>query len=182
MTRPRVVVALSGGVDSAVTAWLLKRSGKYDVHGLFMRNWDPADEVFDDTQPQQVSRWSRSCTAERDWDDVQKVARFLDIPVHQVNFVKEYWNDVFGDFLRQINLGLTPNPDVTCNQFIKFDRLLRYAKEHHQAEFLATGHYARVDHATGGLFRAVDTSNDPAYFLATVDRNAFKNTLFPLGI
>lgn len=125
----RVVVGMSGGVDSSVTAHILKEQG-YDVIGIFMKNWDDTDEFG-------------VCTATEDYDDVIRVANQIGIPYYAVNFEKEYWDKVFTYFLDEYKLGRTPNPDVMCNKEIKFKAFLEHA-ESLGADFVATGHYAQV--------------------------------------
>uniref|UniRef100_A0A673U9T9 tRNA-5-taurinomethyluridine 2-sulfurtransferase n=1 Tax=Suricata suricatta TaxID=37032 RepID=A0A673U9T9_SURSU len=125
-----VVCALSGGVDSAVAALLLRRRG-YQVTGVFMKNWDSRDELG-------------VCTADRDCEDAYRVCRILDIPFHQVSYVREYWNDVFSDFLSEYEKGRTPNPDIVCNKHIKFSCFFHYAVDNLGADAVATGHYART--------------------------------------
>nr|BAA91462.1 unnamed protein product [Homo sapiens] len=125
-----VVCALSGGVDSAVAALLLRRRG-YQVTGVFMKNWDSLDE-------------HGVCTADKDCEDAYRVCQILDIPFHQVSYVKEYWNDVFSDFLNEYEKGRTPNPDIVCNKHIKFSCFFHYAVDNLGADAIATGHYART--------------------------------------
>ena len=133
----RVVVGMSGGVDSAVSALLLKRQG-YDVVGVFMKNWEEQDE-------------NGVCTAESDWRDVQDVCERIDIPYYSVNFAKEYKDRVFSMFLNEYRAGRTPNPDVLCNREIKFKAFLDFAMQL-GAEKMATGHFVRTDGA-GRLLR-----------------------------
>lgn len=163
-----VIVGLSGGVDSAVTALLLKQQG-YAVEGLFMDNWED-DE--DDTY----------CTAAQDFQDARQVCETLDIPLHKVNFAAEYRERVFSYFLAEYAAGRTPNPDVLCNSEIKFKAFLDYALRL-GADRIATGHYARTASGTDGarLLKARDASKDQSYFLHAVPQAAFTKTLFPLG-
>ncbi len=164
----RVVVGLSGGVDSAVTAWLLKEQG-HEVVGVFMKNWE-ADDLEDD------------CPIARDYADVLAVADVLDIPVQQVNFSQEYQDRVFAYFLAEYEAGRTPNPDVLCNAEIKFKAFLDYALTL-KADFLATGHYARLRGAPGqrALLKAVDGNKDQSYFLHRLSQAQIAHALFPLG-
>ena len=169
-----VVIGMSGGVDSSVAAYLLKKQG-YNVIGLFMRNWD---SVINNDFLGNPNLDNDICPQEEDYNDAVEVCKKLDIPLHRVDFVKEYWDNVFTYFLDELNKGRTPNPDVMCNKYIKFDAFIEKAKEL-GADYIATGHYARV--IDGKLCRAIDDNKDQSYFLAYVDKNKFKNVLFPIG-
>ena len=162
-----VVVGMSGGVDSSVSAYLLKKQG-FDVKGLFMKNWQ--------TEP------GEECTSEIDYKDASKVCDQLDIPLHKANFSNEYWDNVFESFLSEHKKGRTPNPDILCNREIKFKSFLHYAEDI-GADFIATGHYAKLinedDHTY--LARAVDDFKDQTYFLHEVNENQLKNCIFPLA-
>ena len=169
-----VVIGMSGGVDSSVAAYLLKKEG-YNVIGLFMRNWD---SVINNDYLGNPNLDNDICTQEVDYNDAVEVCKKLVIPLHRVDFVKEYWDNVFTYFLDELNKGRTPNPDVMCNKYIKFDAFFKKAKEL-GADYIATGHYARV--IDGKLCKAVDDNKDQSYFLAYVDKNKFKEVLFPIG-
>ncbi|HET7369696.1 MAG TPA: tRNA 2-thiouridine(34) synthase MnmA [Gammaproteobacteria bacterium] len=162
----RVIVGLSGGVDSAVAALLLVEQG-YRVEGLFMDNWDDDDGY---------------CTAAEDFQDARQVAEQLDIPLHKADFATEYRDRVFSHFLDAYRSGLTPNPDVLCNSEIKFKAFLDYA-ERLGADKIATGHYARVRQTDHGveLLRGLDAGKDQSYFLHAVDPAALAKALFPVG-
>lgn len=164
--KKTVVLGISGGVDSSVAAYLLKEQG-YHVIGVFMKNWDENDE---------------ECTATDDYLDVVKVANALDIKYYTVNFEKEYWDTVFTYFLNEYKKGRTPNPDVMCNQNIKFKAFLDFALKL-GADYIAMGHYARVKHENGHsyLLRGVDENKDQSYFLSRVKEEALKKTIFPIG-
>ena len=160
---------MSGGVDSSVTALLLKEQG-YDVVGIFMKNWDDTDE-------------NGVCTATEDYKDVAKVAAQIGIPYYSVNFEKEYWDRVFEYFLAEYRAGRTPNPDVMCNKEIKFKAFLDYAMEL-GADYVATGHYAQVEKDENGvvhMLRGVDNNKDQTYFLSQLSQEQLAKTMFPLG-
>ena len=167
--KTRVVVGMSGGVDSSVTALLLKEQG-YDVVGVFMKNWDDTDE-------------NGVCTATEDYKDVALVANKIGIPYYSINFEKEYWNKVFSYFLEEYENGRTPNPDVMCNKEIKFKAFLDYALSL-GAEYVATGHYARVrrdEDGTAHLLKGLDGNKDQTYFLNQLSQEQLSKVLFPLG-
>ncbi len=166
-----VVIGMSGGVDSAVAAYLLKKEG-YNVIALFMRNWDSTING-EDYQNDDII-----CPQERDYNDAKKVCEELNIPLHRVDFIKEYWDYVFKYFLEELEKGRTPNPDMLCNKYIKFD-LFKKEAEKLGADYIATGHYARIK--DGKLLRAVDLNKDQTYFLADVPVEGLKNVLFPIG-
>ena len=167
MSRPEVIVGLSGGVDSSVAALLLKRQG-VALAGLFMQNWDDDDDS--------------GCRAEEDRRDALRVAGLLGIPFFARNFAKEYWAGVFEHFLAEYRAGRTPNPDVLCNREIKFRTFLDEARAL-GAGRIATGHYARVDCLDGRwrLLRGVDAGKDQSYFLHQLGQEQLAATLFPIG-
>jgi len=170
----KVVIGMSGGVDSSVAAYLLKKEG-YEVIGLFMRNWDASvnnDILGNPTLNNNI------CPQEQDYNDALAVSNELGIPLHRIDFVKEYWDYVFTYFLDELKKGRTPNPDVMCNKYIKFDLFVKKAKKL-GADYIATGHYARL--IDGKLAKAVDKNKDQSYFLAYVNKDIFKDVLFPLG-
>ncbi len=169
--KETVVVGMSGGVDSAVAAYLLKEAG-YNVIALFMRNWDSTVNG-EDFQNDDII-----CPQERDYNDAKEVCDKLGIPLHRVDFIKEYWDYVFKYFLDELEKGRTPNPDLLCNRFIKFDLFKKEALKL-GADYIATGHYARLEN--GKLLRAVDLNKDQTYFLADVTPDELKNVLFPIG-
>ena len=145
----KVVIGMSGGVDSSVAAYLLKKQG-YEVIGLFMRNWDAS--VNNDIMGNPTLN-NNICPQEQDYNDAKEVCKKLDIPLHRVDFVKEYWEYVFTYFLDELKNGRTPNPDIMCNKYIKFDLFIKEAKKL-GATYIATGHYARMK--DGKLLRGVD--------------------------
>lgn len=170
----KVVIGMSGGVDSSVAAILLKNQG-YDVIGLFMRNWDSTinndflgnPDINNDICPQ-----------EQDYNDAKTVCEKIGIPLHRVDFVKEYWDYVFTYFLDELKRGRTPNPDIMCNKYIKFDMFVKEAKKL-GADYIATGHYARLE--DGKLLRGIDNNKDQTYFLSQLSKDQLKNVLFPVG-
>lgn len=175
----KVIVGLSGGVDSSVAALLLKQQG-YDVEGLFMVNWDPIAN-FETNHKGDANHIG--CESEKDFIDAEAIAKKIGIKIHRVNFVKEYWNDVFMHFINEYEKNRTPNPDILCNQYIKFNSFLDYAKQKFNADFIAMGHYAQVEHNknSSSLIKAVDENKDQTYFLCNLSQNQLKNALFPIG-
>jgi tRNA-specific 2-thiouridylase len=172
MSKGRVVVGLSGGVDSAVSAWLLKQQG-YEVVGLFMKNWEDDDRSEDGVE---------YCSTRQDWLDAAAVADVIGIDIEAVNFAAEYKDRVFTDFLREYSAGRTPNPDVLCNAEIKFKAFLDHAMTL-GAERIATGHYARVRQSADDvqLLRGLDPAKDQSYFLHRLTQAQLAKTLFPVG-
>ena len=164
----RIIVGMSGGVDSSVTAWLLKDAG-YEVEGLFMKNWEEDDGT-------------EYCTATQDLADAQAVCDAIGIRLEQANFAAEYWDNVFASFLEEYRAGRTPNPDVLCNREIKFNVFAEYARLL-GADWIATGHYARLDYQHGRprLMKGVDPGKDQSYFLQSVTAEQLDHCLFPLG-
>lgn len=187
-----VVCAMSGGVDSSVTALLLKRRG-YNVTGVFMKNWDSLDE-------------KGVCSAERDCEDAYRVCQSLDIAFHQVSYVKEYWNHVFSNLLKEYERGRTPNPDILCNKHIKFNYFHKYAINTLGADAMATGHYARTSQEDEEVFQQTHTApptalfrdrfetrnpvrlykgadllKDQTFFLSQIPQDALRQTMFPLA-
>jgi tRNA-specific 2-thiouridylase len=165
--RERIIVALSGGVDSAVTALLLVRAG-HDVQGLFMHNWEEDEQGY--------------CTSAEDFQDARRVAQELAIPLHRVDLSAQYRARVFADFLAGYRAGLTPNPDVLCNREIKFGDCLEHARRL-GGRWLATGHYARIEAGPDGpqLHKGADPGKDQSYFLHAVRRECLAQALMPLG-
>ena len=170
----KVVIGMSGGVDSSVAAYLLKKQG-YEVIGLFMRNWDASvnnDILGNPTLNNNI------CPQEQDYNDALAVSNELGIPLHRIDFVKEYWDYVFTYFLDELKKGRTPNPDIMCNKYIKFDLFIKEAKRL-GADYIATGHYARIK--DGYLLRGIDDNKDQTYFLSQLTKEQLKNVLFPVG-
>ena len=177
--KQRVVLGLSGGVDSAVAAYVLKQQG-YEVIGVFMRNWDSSlnnDILGNPTNDDDI------CPQEKDYNDAKKVAEHLGIELRRVDFIKEYWDHVFTYFLEEYAKGRTPNPDILCNKHIKFKAFLDYAKSI-EADYIATGHYARVEHHDGQdsiMLRGIDYNKDQTYFLCQLNQSQLQSSLFPIG-
>jgi tRNA-specific 2-thiouridylase len=170
----KVVVGISGGVDSSVAAIKLKEQG-YEVIGLFMRNWDSLVDGEENGAP--VGK-SGICPQEEDYLDAKAVCDKLGIPLYRKDFVKEYWDYVFTYFLDELKKGRTPNPDIMCNKYIKFDMFAEEALKL-GADYIATGHYARIK--DGKLLRGIDDNKDQTYFLSQVSKEQLKNVLFPIG-
>ncbi|AJQ45208.1 thiouridylase [Ureaplasma diversum] len=175
----RVVVGLSGGVDSSVSAFLLKQQG-YEVIGLFMVNWD---SVANQETNYLSDSNKKGCESQQDYLDAKKVAKKIGIPLYRVEFIKEYWDQVFVHFINEYNSNRTPNPDILCNQFIKFDSFLNYAKKTFNCDYIAMGHYAQVSHTDdlSHLLKAVDENKDQTYFLCNLSQEQLQQTLFPIG-
>src|ERR1043166_4301603 len=168
MSKKKVVIGMSGGVDSSVSAWLLKEQG-YDVVGLFMKNWEDDDD-------------SEYCSTRQDWIDAASVADVVGVDIEAVNFAAEYKDRVFAEFLREYQAGRTPNPDVLCNAEIKFKAFLDHAMRLGAAR-LATGHYARARERGGRfeLLKGLDPLKDQSYFLHRLTQAQLAATLFPVG-
>lgn len=166
----KIIVGMSGGVDSSVSAYLLKQAG-FIVEGLFMKNWDEDDGT-------------QYCTAIQDLADAQQVADKLEIPLHTANFAHEYWENVFEHFLFEYKAGRTPNPDILCNKEIKFKAFLDYAR-HLGADKIATGHYAQVHYldepTSAQLVKGLDQNKDQSYFLHAVSSEQLAHAVFPIG-
>lgn len=180
-SKKLVAVAMSGGIDSAVSALLLKQKG-YQCIGVFMKNWDAGDESESHT----------TCTIDKDRNDMRQVCHRLDIPTVEVEFIKEYWHDVFAPMLDSYKTGTqTPNPDVACNRTVKFHHFRKYVFDNLQVNYMATGHYARIvqpqqrREPDGSdmpvLQRGIDACKDQSYFLSMTGGENFRNVLFPIG-
>ena len=174
----KVILGLSGGVDSSVSAYLLKKAG-YDVTCAFMRNWDSAlnnDYLGNPTVNDNV------CPQEVDYQDAVEVARELNLECLRIDFIEEYWNEVFTYFLNEYKKGRTPNPDIMCNKNIKFKAFLNFAMKQN-ADYIAMGHYAKVRHDENMsyLLRAHDNNKDQTYFLCMLSQAQLRRSLFPLG-
>ena len=170
MEKKMVVVGMSGGVDSSVSAYLLKKQG-YNVVGLFMKNWEEKDD-------------NGHCTSEADYEDVKRVCNKLGIPYYSVNFSKQYYDQVFKEFLEEYKKGRTPNPDVLCNREIKFGPFLDYAVNVLGADYIATGHYCNIGRDESGtvyLKRSKDQNKDQTYFLNQVSQEQLQRVIFPIG-
>lgn len=172
INEKKVVIALSGGVDSAVSAFLLKKEG-YEVISVFMQNWD--DYLNNNKK--------KVCTQNQDWKDACQVAEQLQIPIFKVTFIKEYWEEVFSIFLQELREGLTPNPDILCNKIIKFNYFLEYVEKQFQPNLVATGHYASVIQKENNYYlgKAKDKKKDQTYFLCQMPKKALSKVIFPLA-
>lgn len=169
-SQKKVIVGMSGGVDSSVSVYLLQQQG-YQVAGLFMKNWEEDDD-------------QEYCAAAQDLQDAQAVCDKLGIELHTVNFAAEYWDNVFAFFLAEYQAGRTPNPDILCNKEIKFNAFLAFATEDLGADYIATGHYVRHKQDAQGksyLLRGLDDNKDQSYFLYTLSQPQMVKSLFPLG-
>ncbi len=168
MTKQKIIVGMSGGVDSSVAALLLLEQG-YDVEGLFMKNWEEDDD-------------EDYCAAAVDLKDASVVSETLGIKLHTINFSSEYWDRVFQHFLDEYRAGRTPNPDILCNKEIKFRAFLEHAQSL-GAEKIATGHYARtrVSHNKTQLLRGLDSNKDQSYFLHALNQHQLSHAMFPIG-
>lgn len=167
--KKKVIIGMSGGVDSSVSAFILQQQG-YIVEGLFMKNWKEDDDTD-------------YCTAAADLADAQAVADKLGIKLHKINFAAEYWDNVFEYFLAEYKAGRTPNPDILCNKEIKFKAFLEYAAEDLGANYIATGHYVRrsEDDQNAKLLRGLDENKDQSYFLYAINKKQVGQSLFPVG-
>ncbi|CRK99759.1 CLUMA_CG013009, isoform A [Clunio marinus] len=173
----KVALGLSGGVDSAVSAYLLKQKG-FHVTGIFMKNWDETDE-------------KGFCSSDQEYEDALHISTKLGIPLKQINYVKEYWNEVFCNFIKDYEEGLTPNPDILCNKQIKFNLFFKYAIHSLKFDAIATGHYAQSsfgsfleyfkDNTDARLLQASDSFKDQTFFLSQIPQNALRRCMFPIG-
>lgn len=170
----KVVIGMSGGVDSSVAAIILKEQG-YEVIGLFMRNWDSTinNDILGNPNTNNFI-----CPQEQDYNDALSVCEKIGIPLHRIDFIKEYWDYVFTYFLDELKKGRTPNPDIMCNKYIKFDLFIKEARRL-GAKYIATGHYAR--NKNGKLLRGIDENKDQTYFLSQLTKEQLKDVLFPVG-
>lgn len=176
--KAKIAIGLSGGVDSAVAALLLKQQG-YEVEAFFMRNWDSTIN----NEWNKILTEEEICQQELDYEDAKKVANQLEIKLTRIDFVKEYWDLVFKRFLSEIKLGITPNPDIFCNKYIKFDKFVNYIfKQFPDFSYVATGHYARIVKENDEFFlgEAVDINKDQTYFLAEINKKILQKIYFPL--
>ncbi|WP_026392164.1 tRNA 2-thiouridine(34) synthase MnmA [Haploplasma modicum] len=174
----KVILGLSGGVDSSVAAYLLQQQG-YDVEAVFMRNWD---STLNSDLKGNPTRFNEICEQEIDFNDAKKVADKLGIKLHKIDFIKEYWDNVFTYFLDEYRKNRTPNPDILCNNEIKFKAFINHASKF-DFDYIAMGHYANVKQTENGpiLMRAKDLNKDQTYFLSQLETKQLEKVLFPLG-
>ncbi len=176
----KVVVGLSGGVDSSVSLYLLQQAG-YDVEGLFMRNWDSQlnNDILGNKAINNVIYPQKL-----DYNDAVNVSKTLQVPLHRVDFIKEYWEYVFKHFINEYQKGWTPNPDILCNKYIKFDYFLNYAINNYHADFIAMGHYAQVRFNEKlqeyQLLQGIDRDKDQTYFLSQLNQGQLSKTFFSI--
>ncbi|EGZ31406.1 tRNA 2-thiouridine(34) synthase MnmA [Malacoplasma iowae] len=173
-----IVVGMSGGVDSSVTALILKKAG-FKVIGLFMQNWD---NLVNNELNFESSL--SNCSASYDYNDAKVVCEKLDIPLYKIDFIKEYWDKVFTKFIDDYKSGKTPNPDVLCNKYIKFDLFIKHALKTFNADYIATGHYAKIKKDSSGtkyLCESFDKNKDQTYFLNQLSQAQIANVIFPLA-
>ncbi|QJC31422.1 tRNA 2-thiouridine(34) synthase MnmA [Enterobacteriaceae endosymbiont of Macroplea mutica] len=165
----KVIIAMSGGVDSSVAAWLLIQQN-YQVEGLFMKNWEYNDH-------------NSHCNITQDLQDATNICKKLSIPLHKINFASEYWEYVFQNFLVEYQKGYTPNPDILCNKIIKFKYFMYFALQHLKADFISTGHYARCKKIKNKIYllTSIDNTKDQSYFLYTLTQEKLKKIIFPIG-
>ncbi len=180
--KKKVIVGLSGGVDSSVCAFLLNKNNEYIIEAAFMRNWDSIlnnDILGNDNLSDEI------CTQEQDYQDAIEVAKLLNLKLHRIDFISEYWNYVFKYFIDEYKQGRTPNPDILCNKYIKFHEFLNYVIKNHQADYIAMGHYARViynrDIKEFQLLKGLDQNKDQSYFLCMLTQEQLSKSLFPVG-
>lgn len=177
--KKTVVLGLSGGVDSAVSCHLLLKQG-YNVIPVFMQNWDT---VINNDIKGHNKKLPDGCESNVDYLEANKVAKHFHLKLHKVEFIKQYWNDVFKYFIRQYKKSLTPNPDVLCNKYIKFEAFRKYALNWFKADYVATGHYAALKQNRNGTFLLIprDKTKDQTYFLSDLNQTQLKNVIFPLA-
>nr|WP_173024188.1 tRNA 2-thiouridine(34) synthase MnmA [Malacoplasma penetrans] len=182
MDMKKVIVGISGGVDSSVSAYLLKLRG-YDVMGVFMQNWDPY--INKESNNDAIKSKLDTCEAEYDYQIASKVCQRLGIKLERINFIKEYWDMVFEPFLDEYKKGLTPNPDILCNKYIKFGAFHKYCFENFDCDYIATGHYADVRFNQANniyeLLEAKDIEKDQTYFLCSLNQSQLSKSIFPLA-
>lgn len=178
-TGTKVVLGLSGGVDSAVSCYLLLKAG-FHVIPVFMQNWDT---VINNDIKGHSKKLPDGCESNVDYLAAKKVADFFHLKLHKVEFIKEYWNDVFKYFISQYKKSLTPNPDVLCNKYIKFEAFRKYALNKFKCDYIATGHYADIKKTKSGLYLLVptDKTKDQTYFLSSLNQKQLDKVIFPLA-
>lgn len=178
--KKKVVLGLSGGVDSAVSCYLLLKQG-YDVIPVFMKNWDRL--INHDEKGTKNKNFIDGCESNQDYEMAKKIAKHFNLKLHKVEFIEQYWQKVFKYFISQYKKSLTPNPDILCNKYIKFGDFKKYAEKKFKPDFIATGHYAKLRKKNNSVYLAIpkDKTKDQTYFLAYLNQKQLKNVLFPLA-
>ncbi len=177
--KNKIVLGMSGGVDSSVCAYLLKQKN-YDVIGLFMQNWDPY--VNFDFLGHTIGN-KKTCDAQKDFNDAKLVANKLNLPIYRTEFIKKYWDKVFKYVIDEYKSGNTPNPDILCNKYIKFNEFINYANDKLKCDKIAMGHYANIKYKNGEYFltKAKDKDKDQTYFLCWLNQQQLSKVIFPVG-
>ncbi len=178
-TKGRIVLGMSGGVDSSVCAYLLQKQG-YEVIGLFMQNWD---SYLNNDFLGNVNESKQTCNVQKDFNDAKLVADKLGIKIYRINFIEKYWNKVFKYLIAEYKKGRTPNPDVLCNKYIKFNEFIKYAAKKFKCNKIAMGHYANVKKVKNQYYltKARDQNKDQTYFLCWLNQDQLSKTIFPIG-
>ncbi len=175
----QIVLAMSGGVDSSVACYLLKKEG-YTVNGLFMKNWD---RYLNYDFKGYINNQNKICDSQKDFNDAKSVAKKLNVDIEYIEFITNYWDKVFKYVIKEYKNGNTPNPDILCNKYIKFGSFLKYAKRHFKTNLIATGHYANVEYKNNQYYlkKALCEEKDQTYFLCWLNQEQLSHIVFPIG-